>query len=226
MTPIGVRGAVFEPAPADAEEAPPSAIVEVAREASAVLDPVPAVEPAAPSTPPPLPMGETPLPPPQVTPPGTKASWTPRPRSIPAAPAASMAYSFFPDAADGGLMVLVHTDRAPSDAEWDAYCNELTRYDVGHLKSLVLTEGGGPDASQRKRVNALLAGRESRGAVVSSNTLIRGIVIALSWFNSQIKSFTPNEIGAALAYLGVPFEPRAKVFAELTRLREGLERTR
>jgi hypothetical protein len=142
------------------------------------------------------------------------------------APAASMAFSFFPDAADGGLMVMVHTDRAPSDAEWDAYCEELTRHELSHLKTLVLTEGGGPDASQRKRVNALLAGRPSRASVVSSNSVIRGIVIALSWFNSQIKSFTPNEIGAALGYLGVPFEPRATVFAEITRLREGLERGR
>jgi len=132
---------------------------------------------------------------------------------------ANMAFTFLPHVADGGLMILVHTSRPPNDAEWGAYYAELVKQDARRLKSLAFTDGGAPNGAQRKQVNDFLAGQSSRACAVTSSAMVRGVVRALSWFNAQMKAFSPHEVDAALRYLGVRADEMASVRAEIQGLR-------
>ena len=132
---------------------------------------------------------------------------------------ANMAFTFLPNVADGGLMILVHTSRPPNDAEWGAYYAEVLKQDPKRLKSLAFTDGGAPNGAQRKQINDYLGGQSTLGCVVTSSAMVRGVVRSLSWFNAQIKAFSPHEVDAALAYLGVRPHELAGVRAEIQHLR-------
>jgi hypothetical protein len=134
----------------------------------------------------------------------------------------NMAFTFLRGAAGDGLMLLVHTTRAPSDAEWKPYFEELAQHDPIKLKSLVFTDGGAPSGAQRKQVNDMLNGRTSMAAVVTPSTVVRGVVTALSWFNPKIKVFPPDQTEAALTYLGVKSDELPQVRLEIQILRQKL----
>ena len=120
---------------------------------------------------------------------------------------ANMTYAYLNGVAGGGLFILLHTHLPPADSEWHPYNQELVRVDqtVGIEKcgTIVFTDGGSPGGPQRKLVADLLKGRASICAVVTANPLVRGAVTALSWFNSKIKAFPPDQVDAALEYIGV-----------------------
>lgn len=129
---------------------------------------------------------------------------------------------------DGRFFILLHTEAAPSDAEWTAFvtATEVAARQAGkdfsQLRQLVITDGGGPSSTQRKQANAMLGGSTIRVAVVSQSTAIRGVVTALSWFNSLIKAFNPDELKEALSYLEVPEGADDKVMRDIRTLREQL----
>lgn len=55
-------------------------------------------------------------------------------------------------------MIVVHTRDPPSDAEWEAYVRDGERWLSEVAGCLILTEGGGPRAAQRRMMKvALLA---------------------------------------------------------------------
>src|SRR5690606_33867423 len=100
--------------------------------------------------------------------------------------------------------------RSPSDAEWDEYlghiqaARELTRGGLGAVSAVVVTDGGAPDAAQRKRLTRVVQGWEPVGAVISESLLVRGIVTALAWLGLRVRFFTLDEVSAALCSAAVP----------------------
>jgi hypothetical protein len=109
----------------------------------------------------------------------------------------------------GSLHVIVNGADGPEAKEWGAYAQALQAevkrgIDVTEFRTIVFSEGGGPNASQRKTIADLLQGKPSPIAIVSGNPLMRTIITALSWFNPKCKSFSPSEVGRALDHLGVP----------------------
>jgi hypothetical protein len=109
----------------------------------------------------------------------------------------------------GPLHLIVVGPKDPSPADWAAYLDAVRAeqkkgIDVGEIRTLVFSDGGGPNAAMRKAVSDILQGRTSPVAIVTGNPMMRGIITALSWFNSQCRAFAPNEIGAALRFLQVP----------------------
>jgi hypothetical protein len=135
---------------------------------------------------------------------------------------ANMTFTFLPGVAGGGLMLLAHTSRPPNDAEWDPYIDELVKHDPKQLRSLAFTDGGAPSGAQRKQVNDFLKGQASRAAVITASTMVRGVVTALSWFNSQMKVYPPDELEAALQHLGVRPDEVPQVRREIQLLRKKL----
>ena len=131
--------------------------------------------------------------------------------------ARNMVQEFF-----GDLMILVHTAHAPNETEWKEYIEAVRASDLDKLKTLVFTDGGAPNAAQRKSVNEVLDGKTSPGAIVSHSMLVRGVVSALSWFNPKIKAFSPENTDAAFRYLGLPDEQAPAVWTVVHRLREKL----
>lgn len=108
----------------------------------------------------------------------------------------------------GDLIITVHTESAPSDAEWKGYVEALrevvrTTADYARLRNIVFSDGGAPNSLQRKVVNDIIAGRDPIPvALVSGSALARGVVTALAWFNPKIKAFPPQEADEAYRHLG------------------------
>jgi len=135
----------------------------------------------------------------------------------------NMAFTFLEGiAGEEGLMILAHSTRSPTDAEWTPYFRELSRHDPTKLKSLAFTDGGAPSGSQRKLVNDYLNGRQSLAVVITASHFVRGVVTALSWFNAHMKAFSPDDLDEALRYLVVRDTEMALVKREIQLLRKRL----
>ncbi|AKF03261.1 hypothetical protein DB32_000410 [Sandaracinus amylolyticus] len=111
-----------------------------------------------------------------------------------------------------GIGIAIHNATNPNKEEWDAYLamSDATLRaggDLSRFKQLVFTDGGGPNAAQRKA--ALDLGRpfgswsDVKVAVVSSSMGVRGIVTAFNWLGASLRSFSPSQLDDAFAYLGV-----------------------
>lgn len=132
-------------------------------------------------------------------------------------PAPTMAYSLYQS-----VLVAVHTKDNPTDEEWSGYVEFGRRHMGAYTSSLVVSEGGGPNATQRGAMNDLLEANDFKGkvSVVTLNRLVRGIVTAISWFNPNIKAFTTVQIPAAIEYLEIPKDQHERLMAEIKRLRD------
>jgi hypothetical protein len=109
----------------------------------------------------------------------------------------------------GTLHVIIVGSKDPSVADWQAYmtalhAEERKGIDVTQMRTLVFSDGGGPNAAQRKMASDLLDGRATRLGIVTGNTLMRGVITALRWFNPQCQAFAPGAVGEALRFLDVP----------------------
>lgn len=126
------------------------------------------------------------------------------------------------------ILVLVHTNTPPSEAEFNAYVNFCkTKLPPSCNQCMVVTPGPGPNAKQRERVNEFLKTHPMKVAVVTDSTLVRGITTALSWFNSETKAFTNARMGDALGHLGVPQGERAaRILMEIRKIQTALATAR
>jgi hypothetical protein len=109
----------------------------------------------------------------------------------------------------GNLHVIVVGEKDPAPSDWDAYIHAIQASmkagaEPRQLRTLVFSDGGGPNSAQRKAVANLLNGQATPVAIVSNSAVMRGIMTALAWFNPLARAYAPGEIGDALAFLGVP----------------------
>jgi hypothetical protein len=122
----------------------------------------------------------------------------------------------------GNLSIVIHNKNTPDDTEVQEYLSLLRAQDMERLRSLVFTDGGGPSPAQRKRFNDILRGRELPTAVVSNDRMVRGITIAMSWFNRKIKAFPPDAVQDAFTYLNIPKHEFESVWRLVKQLRTEL----
>ena len=109
----------------------------------------------------------------------------------------------------GRVFVLAHPLQAPSPQEWQAYIDAVrSQPNVEEMRTLVVTEGGGPDSVQRGHLNEALGGRPTRVAILSPARGVRMVVTALSFFNPLIRAFLPDQIAAALDHLDLDANER------------------
>ena len=123
-------------------------------------------------------------------------------------------------------VVTVHSARAPSDAEWDAYLRDTGEYLPELRGVLIVTDGGGPTSSQRRSLKKLFEEQPHFNAffaVISSSLVARGIVLAINLFNPYIRAFRPEDIDRALKFLRVPEPERPSLLAMAKQLREQLD---
>jgi hypothetical protein len=103
------------------------------------------------------------------------------------------------------VIVAAYGRNSPTDEEARQMAEFFRKIiDQPNLKSLSYTEGGAPTATQRKLMQEVMKDRELLAAVVTSSALVRGIVTAVSWFNRQMKAFSPLEERKAFEHLGIP----------------------
>lgn len=101
------------------------------------------------------------------------------------------------------LLVWLHTKQPPSDEEWEHGMAQTEAIGLQKVAYLVVTDGGGPNAAHRARFQQVVGKDLFPVAVLSDDRLARGIVTAISWFNSAIKAFRPRDLTGALAHVGV-----------------------
>lgn len=109
-------------------------------------------------------------------------------------------------ALEQGVMIVAHNKAPPSNEEFEAFSRlqaELVR--AGQVQAmLVLSIGGGPGVEQRKKLAAIVEGLPvPPTAMLTSSTLVRGVVTAINWIRpSSMKTFPPTAMTEALASLG------------------------
>lgn len=130
----------------------------------------------------------------------------------------------------GSLHVVVAGQREPTREDWAGYMNAVRLEErrgtdpTTSLRTLVFSDGGGPNAEQRKQINEFLKGRTTPIAFVTTSTFFRGIVSALQWFNPAARAFSPDNVVAALRFLDVPASQHQEVWATAKALWDELGR--
>jgi hypothetical protein len=124
----------------------------------------------------------------------------------------------------GDVHIVVAGSEPPTNQDWDRYleavrAEEKKLADFRNMRTLVFSDGGGPNAAQRKAVSEFLKGRTTPVAIITGSTIMRGIVTALAWFNPETKAFAPDDVGSALAFLKIPAVQHEKIWVELRKLR-------
>jgi hypothetical protein len=127
----------------------------------------------------------------------------------------------------GGVLLCVHGAEDPRPEEWVAYVDYCLKLPRSCNKALVVTDGGGPNAAQRKVLqDRYLAKHDDyRVAVLTDSAVVRGIVKALNWFNPLTQPFTYDEgrgIAQAMAHLGDDGGKGTRIRFELEMLRRDL----
>lgn len=108
----------------------------------------------------------------------------------------------------GNVHIVLHGASDPKDEDWRLYMNavreearKMTDADFAKIRTLVFSAGGGPTAKHRKEINEFLGGRVTPVAIVTSSTIMRGVVTALQWFNPLVRAFPPEDVVGALDFL-------------------------
>ncbi len=107
-------------------------------------------------------------------------------------------------------LVVVMNNESPLMPEWEAYleaCRVLDKKlngDFDKAAALIFTDGGAPNAQQRRGMVEVLKGRPANSAVVSDSMMVRGPLAVLSIFNPALKVFAPKEWKQAATFARVP----------------------
>lgn len=117
------------------------------------------------------------------------------------------------------FLIVVHTTVVPADEDWQRMVDHV--YAQTTLRgTLVLSPGAKPNPTMRSDIRNLHEHFGTLTAVITTSTVSKGVMTALSWFNVPIKGFSPNQIDEALTYLGRP-DMRLHVRARLQPYLEG-----
>jgi len=123
----------------------------------------------------------------------------------------------------GNLFLLAHNACPPPDKIWHAYLDEMKRvHAVAEMRTLIFTQGGGPDARQRAAMNEILQGTPTRVAVVTDSVLGQSCAAALQLLNPEVRCFPVARIESAYAYLNVNGPARGRVSRAMMELRARL----
>lgn len=116
------------------------------------------------------------------------------------------------------LMISFVSPGEVTEREFDAWMREFTtkpftRYlatSVGfiHLNSV-----------QRKRIADAMKTKAAKTAILTDETLIRGVVTALSWMGADIKSFRWDQVREALRHLDMAPASEARAVEAINRLK-------
>ncbi len=136
---------------------------------------------------------------------------------------------------DLSVGVWLHAESDPPADEWSASCRNVAEFaggaaDLEQFRALIVTDGGTPDARQRKELfQDALRGYPAKISViteaVANSPLKRGIATALTWMNPNFRVFGPGELmlasrahrprsHAIRSHLGVPRFDSARARAQ------------
>jgi hypothetical protein len=126
----------------------------------------------------------------------------------------------------GNLLILRQNTETASDAEWDETLELLTKspHGLAGVKVLVVSDGGGPSAEQRRRLDKVLGGVPVLVAVVSDSSRVRFIVSTVALLTSRIEAFRVSELSEAFDHLYLSPHEREVAERHLQEMSELLDR--
>ena len=124
------------------------------------------------------------------------------------------------------VVLAMHDATAPPSDAWSRY---IADYEAIGVKldwgpelcgGIAVTDGGGPGPAQRRLVQARLIGSHPhiRGSVITSSTLVQGVVTALGWLGGDIKAFAPGMVVDALDHLRLQRSALSPILLAIERL--------
>jgi hypothetical protein len=144
---------------------------------------------------------------------------------------ASLAFARF-----GATLLLVLPATTPSDRDWSVWARAYAAAGAEHgVRSLlVVTDGGGPTATQRKEiVEGIVAAIGSdaadvfRTAVCGDSPLARFVSAAVGWlYATSMKVFAADQHREALQFARVEDPRQAAILAAIPRLQQELRQRR
>ncbi len=116
------------------------------------------------------------------------------------------------------IIVAVHGKADPTQEEWDAFlelCGKTRT--AARNGTLVVTDGGAPNAKQRGKLNELVTNMPTKpiSFIVTDSSLVRGVVTALSWFNPNNRALRPSDYKTAFDAWKLSREDQASVIGSL-----------
>jgi hypothetical protein len=126
----------------------------------------------------------------------------------------------------GSVLLLVENNDTPADWEWDETLGMLrelkAKSDVSgeQPRVLVVTLGGGPNATQRRRLEEVLGGVSLPVAVVSDSLKMRFITAAVTLFNSGHKAFSTAERLEAYKHLKLATSQTRQLEASIAQMQK------
>jgi hypothetical protein len=120
----------------------------------------------------------------------------------------------------GPMILLRENAKTPTDRDWDDFLTILRAHRGNHerVRILVMTDGGGPNSGQRKRLEQALGGQSFRVSVVTDSAKVRFIVSSIALLNRDIKTFSKNELDSAFEHLRLDFPDRERAKKEVDNL--------
>jgi hypothetical protein len=109
----------------------------------------------------------------------------------------------------GSLHIIVVGEQDPAPADWHAYVEAIQAEakrgaSSRQMRTLVFSDGGGPNAAQRQVTSELREGQSTPQAIVTCSGLTRAVITALRLWNPHCRAFAPRDLVTALEFLGVP----------------------
>jgi len=107
------------------------------------------------------------------------------------------------------VCVWLHTAKDPPMDEWlkameITRAAKLARGDGSRIRSLVISDGGAPNATQRGQLDDAFDNKPHKLVVVTialSNPIKRGIATAISWINPAFRAVSPAQVDIGLTHL-------------------------
>ena len=109
----------------------------------------------------------------------------------------------------GGLHIIVVGERDPTPADWNAYVGAIHAEEqrgllAAQTRTLVFSDGGGPNAAQRRIAREVRDERGSPRAIVTNRAFARAWITVKGLFTPHCRAFAPDEMDAVLEFLGIP----------------------
>ena len=125
----------------------------------------------------------------------------------------------------GGTMLIVHGKVQPGGGEWADLMRDTRAMGRALERTLVFADVTLTAEQRRQVADAHKAAGTRAIAVITSSSLTRMIVTALSWMNSVHKAFDPRDINAALDYLAVSEADRRELLLTALKFARELKHT-
>ena len=123
---------------------------------------------------------------------------------------------------DDRHIVMLHGAGPPPVAGWRDYLLQIRDKDLTSMGLLSFTNGGAPDPTQRQELNHVIGGRYYARAIVHRSTLVRGVVMAVSWFAPGVKAFSPWTWPAAAEHAHFKSDELVNLASQVKRLHAGM----